>query len=247
MNSAPNPIPPLADEITAKIERVVDIQEQDLMVESVVPVQAASDDEAIRIEVSSEEYLERYAEQHYEWVKGVAIKMSPVSLRHDVLCSYLRRLLEAYLALNSIGVIHGDPFLMIIESVDCKREPDLQIILKTNPGTLTPTAMLGAADICIEIVSPGSISTDYIEKLEEYEQGGVGEYWIIDPQRRKTRFHRLQSATTNAYAVVTPDADGSYTTPLLPRFKLHVPTLWQDPLPDFYTVAQTVQAMWQGE
>ena len=35
--------------------------------------------------------------------------------------------------------------------------------------------------------------------------------------------------------------DETYTTPRLPRFRLHVPTLWRDDLPDFFTIAQTVK------
>ena len=32
-------------------------------------------------------------------------------------------------------------------------------------------------------------------------------------------------------------------TPLLPNFQLHVPTLWQDSLPNVIEVIQAVQAM----
>ena len=55
--------------------------------------------------------------------------------------------------------------------------------------------MNGAADICIEVISPESVIRDRGEKFEEYERGGVGEYWIFDylrarsallsPQRRR--------------------------------------------------------------
>lgn len=101
--------------------------------------------------------------------------------------------------------------------------------------------MDGPADICVEVVSPGSVGIDYGEKLEEYEAGGVREYWIIDPQRRRGSFNRLNDETL--YADVTPKADTVYTTPLLPQLQLHVPTLWQDDLPDYGAVWQAVQAM----
>jgi len=61
------------------------------------------------VEVSAEEYMEKYAERHYEWVKGVAIKMSPISSIHDLRVEYLRMLLRAHLSLNPIGHIRGDP------------------------------------------------------------------------------------------------------------------------------------------
>jgi Uma2 family endonuclease len=192
---------------------------------------------------SEEDYLEYYAQHGYEWVKGYLIKMSPVTMLHDFLLRYLRNLLEAYLALNPIGIVLGDRFLQRIERIGSKREPDLQVILHTNPGKLTETAMMGAADICIEVVSSGSESTDFGDKYVEYEQGGVQEYWIIDTIRHETRFYRLQP--NQRYQSVMPDADGYYRTPLLPRFALHIPTLWQDPLPDIFAVVKSVEAMFK--
>lgn len=130
---------------------------------------------------------------------------------------------------------------MDMPDVGSKREPDSQIILKSNPGQLTATAMIGPADICIEVVSPGSVSDDYRDKYADYEQGGVQEYWILDPLTKATRFFRRQP--TGLYASMPLDDTGNYTTPLLPRFKLHVPTLWQDDLPNTVAVVEAVRAM----
>jgi Uma2 family endonuclease len=192
-------------------------------------------------QVSAEEYMERYAADHYEWVKGVAIKMTPVSLKHDSLRHYLRQLLDAYFSLNPIGIVIGEPFVMRLETTASYREPDLQVILNSNPGNLTDTAMLGPADICIEVVSQESVTRDYGEKFEEYEKGGVGEYWIIDPAREVCHFYRLQES--KLYTVCNPDEQGFYRTPRLPLLVLHVPTLWQEKLPDFFAIGQTVQEM----
>jgi Uma2 family endonuclease len=122
-----------------------------------------------------------------------------------------------------------------------KREPDLEIILNTNAGELKPTYMDGPADICIEIISPGSVGEDRGTKFSEYEKGGVGEYWIFDPIHQEALFYRL-----NANGVYMPqyaDTEGNYRTPALPGLVLHVPTLWQEQLPGPIAVAQAVQAM----
>jgi Uma2 family endonuclease len=205
-----------------------------------ITTQAASTTEAA-VQVSVEEYMERYAEHHYEWVKGVAIKMSPISLRHALLVDYLRDVLHAYFALNPIGRVLGEPFVMVLEKTDSRREPDIQVILNTNPGQLADTAMIGPADICIEVVSPESGSRDYGDKFIEYEQAGVREYWIIDPVRETCLFYRLQP--TAHYAPVQPDEQGIYQTPLLPRLVIEVPVFWREKLPDVVAVVETVQAM----
>lgn len=195
--------------------------------------------------VSAEDYLAHYAADHCEWVGGTVVKTAPVTLRHLRMVAYLRNLVDAYLSLNPIGLTIGAPFVMRVEAAESYREPDLQVILRSNSGQLTDTAMIGPADICIEVVSPESIARDYGQKFEEYEKGGVQEYWIIDPERREARFLRRQS--TGLYATMPLDDAGYYQTPLLPRLALHVPTLWQDPLPDFFAIGQAVQAMVKGE
>jgi Uma2 family endonuclease len=196
--------------------------------------------EIVAVGVSEDEYMETYAETHHEWVRGVVIKMSPVRLVHDEIVTYLRDLLRAYLsAVGVSGRVVSDPFVMRL--AQSRRQPDLQVILGENQNNLQDTYMDGPADICVEVVSPGSVGIDYGEKLEEYEAGGVREYWIIDPQRRRGSFNRLNDETL--YADVSPKADAVYTTPLLPQLQLHVPTLWQDDLPDYGEVWQAVQVM----
>ena len=195
----------------------------------------------VAVNVSEDDYMRDYAADFHEWIEGVVIKMSPVSGKHDELTGYLRELFRAYLALKPIGKVLGAPFVMRLDKPKSRREPDLQVILNDNPGTLTDTYMDDAADICIEVVSPGTEATDYGDKFSEYEKGSVGEYWIVDPIREECHFYRLTDKMLYKQQVV--DDDGNYSPPSLPQFKLHVPTLWQDELPDFYAVAVAIKAM----
>jgi Uma2 family endonuclease len=205
---------------------------------SIIPVRQS--DSAPRT-VSAEEYDARYAHDFYEWSNGELIKMSPVTDMHDETGAYLRDLFRAYFALRPLGTVRAAPFLQRIDAIQSRREPDLQIILNDNPGQLTPTAMIGPADICIEIVSLESVSRDYGDKFTEYEKGGVKEYWMFDHLRRVANFHRLNSE--GIYVLIAPDAEGFYETPLLPGLKLHVSTLWRMPLPDILAIVEAVRKM----
>lgn len=190
--------------------------------------------------VDADTYMRDYAEHFYEWVDGVVIKMSPVSGKHDELTRYFTRLLEAYFALRKIGTIRISPFVMRLDKVNSRREPDVQVILDDNPGTLTDTYMDGGADICIEVVSPANADSDYGDKFQEYEAGGVREYWIIDPLRKECRFHRLSD--TGVYQTISPQ-ENEYSTPRLPQFVLPIDTLWQEELPDILTCVEMVKGM----
>jgi len=198
--------------------------------------------DVVATDVSLEDYMEHYAEQSCEWVEGVVIKMAATTLKHDVLSYYLRQCFTAYFELRPIGQLRSQPFVMRPPAFpNRRREPDLVIILKTNPHELKKTYLDGPADICIEIVSEESIGRDHGDKFREYEQGGVPEYWIVDPLHRESRFYRLND--NGSYVRQNEDADGNYRTLLLPGLILHVPTLWQDDLPGPAATVRAITAM----
>lgn len=189
----------------------------------------------------SDKDFDKHYEGHYEWVRGFVIKMSPISLAHEYIVDYLKMMFKAYFTLQPIGQVVGDPFQQRIDTIQSRRQPDLQIILHTNSGQLTDTAMIGPADICIEVVSQGTSGIDYGDKFEEYEEGGVKEYWIFDPIREEYRFFRRNDQ--GMFKSFHPDAEGYYQTSLLPDFTLHVATLWQKDLPDILAIVEAVKKM----
>lgn len=197
--------------------------------------------EIVATGVSEAEYLEKYAEFRCEWVNGTVIKMAPATLRHNKLIAYLGTLFDAYFELNSIGIVAQSPFLQRLPAIGVSREPDLMLILNDNPNTLTATSMNGAADICIEVISPESVLRDRGEKFEEYERGGVGEYWIFDYQRTEALFYRRNE--DGVFVRQSEDTDGNFRTRLLPGLVINVPTLWREKLPGPGAIARAVEAM----
>jgi len=191
--------------------------------------------------ISADEYMAAYAHDFYEWVDGKVYPMSPVAENHDGLGRYFAYLFGAYFSFKPIGKIRQAPFVQRLDAVKSHREPDLMVILNNNPGQLAQTAMIGPADICIEIISLESVDRDYGTKFVEYEAAGVKEYWIFDPIRSEARFLRLNNE--GRYQTQTLDQAGNYETPLLPGLKVHVETLWTSPLPDILAIVEAVKTM----
>jgi Uma2 family endonuclease len=199
----------------------------------------AISEQVVAVGISAEDYMARFAGDYCEWIAGVVIKM-PANEVHDRLFRYLLVLLNAYLDLRPIGQLRQAPFVMRARPDWPHREPDIQMILNAHLDRLTPTYVDGPADLCIEIVSPESIERDHGDKFREYQEGGVTEYWIIDPTRAEARFYRMDETGTYRPQTVTQDI---YRTPLLPGLDLHVPTLWQAELPGAVIIVRMVEKM----
>lgn len=60
------------------------------------------------------------------------------------------------------------------------REPDLLVLLQSDDPRNQDAFWLGA-DLVIEIVSPDDPERDLVEKVADYAEAGIPEYWIVNP------------------------------------------------------------------
>jgi Uma2 family endonuclease len=177
--------------------------------------------------------------QHVEWVNGVVIEMPSIDEHHDALIHFFHMLFGAYLE-HIIGRILGDPMIMRLIDVPSSRAPDILVLLNDRVDQLQQNQVIGPANLVIEIVSEGSVRTDYFEKRREYELGGVPEYWILDHRKKQAIF--LQLNADGLYEEVLPD-DGIYHSRELPNFHLNVNLLWRETLPGFSEIGRLVSEM----
>lgn len=69
-------------------------------------------------------------------------------------------------------------------------EPDISIICDSS--LLDDTGCKGTPDMIIEIISPSAGRKDKLEKFNKYEQAGLREYWIVEPQEKMVSIFTLQ-------------------------------------------------------
>ena len=173
-------------------------------------------------------------ETHAEWVDGEVIFMSPVSSKHQDIGGFLMPLIRHFAEAHDSGIVRYDPFQMKTGPDLPGRAPDILFLAKENLSRLKKTHLDGPADLVIEIISPESRTRDKEEKFYEYEQGGVREYWLIDPLRKQAEFYQL--GEDRIYHLALVDEDGTYHSRVMEGLWLKVDWLWQEPLPPLLNV-----------
>jgi Uma2 family endonuclease len=180
--------------------------------------------------MSYDEFLVWADSRHAEWVDGEVILMSPVSKRHQAVLGFLYKLLDTFVEERGLGTVLTAPFQMKLQN---GREPDLLFVSNDHLERLTRTYLDGPADLAVEIISPESAGRDRGEKFYEYAQGGVREYWLLDPLTPWAEFYRLERGH---YRLAFAGQSGVYEADVLPGFWLEVGWLWQEPLPKMLDV-----------
>ena len=182
--------------------------------------------------VSYDEFLREVPEgSHVEWVNGKVVGMTPISNAHAELAEFLMGVLSILVRSRKLGRLLQEPFQMKTGPDLPGRSPDIMFVSAANCPRIQETHLEGPADLVIEIISPGSQTIDRGEKFYEYEKGGVKEYWILDPQRKRAEFYHLDRE--GLYAPISVGDDGEFTSRELPGCVLKVSWLWpgQMPLP----------------
>ena len=190
--------------------------------------------------LSYEEFLAQADEDvRAEWVNGKVVTMSPASARHQQLGDFLLVLLKLFVEKERRGNVLSAPFQMKLGGGLPGREPDLLFLANEHLDRLQKTHLRGPADLVVEIVSPESRQRDHSAKFDEYQAGGVEEYWILDPDRETASFFVL----ADGRYLERPTESGVYRSAVLDGFRLRVDWLWQDPPPPLYDVLRALDLL----
>jgi Uma2 family endonuclease len=85
-------------------------------------------------------------------------------------------------------------------------QPDVVVVLSANAGIITPSRIVGAPDLVVEVASPGTAGYDRREKQDAYARAGVREYWIADPNAHSVELLRLDGASYKSLGVFINNA-----------------------------------------
>jgi Uma2 family endonuclease len=106
-------------------------------------------------------------------------------------------------------------------------QPDVCVIC--DPTKIERRGCLGAPDLIIEVLSPGTMARDWQDKFDLYEESGVGEYWIVGPLAQDITVFVLDEATNRYQRVGEYAGPGSVPCATLPGLALDWSDIFTEP------------------
>lgn len=168
------------------------------------------------------DYLTWKFQERLELIKGKISKMSPApSTLHQKVSSNLSGILWNEFK-NHKCKLFSAPF--DVRLLDKKKstldkdvftvvQPDLCVICDENK--LDARGAFGAPDLVIEILSPGNSNKEMKYKFDLYQEAGVLEYWIVNPENKTLFIYQLQD---NRFIGLHPlIAEDTIVSPLFPQ------------------------------
>ena len=129
---------------------------------------------------SEEEYLvlTEHTNRLVEFTDGFLEELPIATERHQAILEYVFDAFRGFVNPRG-GKARFAPLRLRIRSGKY-REPDVLLVLSMSDPRRQDRYWTGA-DLALEVVSPDKVERDLIEKRGDYAEGGVREYWIVNP------------------------------------------------------------------
>lgn len=158
--------------------------------------------------LSFDEYLsyDDGTENLYELFNGELIELPPESGLNVEIATFL---LVKFASILGFKRVRGQGLEIEVSGEPKNRYPDLTILRDEHIQLLkqrnTIRLSMAPPQLVIEVVSPGELQRDrdYIAKRSQYQDRGIPEYWIVDPQAQTMLILVLTDSTYREVATWT--------------------------------------------
>ncbi len=163
--------------------------------------------------------------ERWELIDGEAYAMSPAPRRlHQGLAIQIAAQLDSFFTGKPCRpyVAPVDVFICApdepLDAATRVVQPDAFVVC--DRSKLIDEGVKGAPDFIIEVLSPGTAMKDQTEKRRLYEDGGVREYWIVNPETLEVFLYTLNDGRYGLPSVA--DLRGPVPVGIFPGLSLRV-------------------------
>jgi Uma2 family endonuclease len=150
-------------------------------------------------EKSHQDYLSVVSEHdtlRVEYLNGDIVMTPARSPHHQIIVTNLLLLLGHHAMQNGLGLVLPAPLDVVLAKEAQIAQPDLIFISKQRaPKLVTRSAITGAPDLVLEIISPSTARADRKIKPPLYARFGVAEFWLVDPEDQSVEVFVLDGET----------------------------------------------------
>jgi|ERR1041385_1698895 Uma2 family endonuclease len=167
--------------------------------------------------------------RHYEILDGeLMVNASPIP-RHQIITFNVATILRSYVKPRKLGTVFISP-LDVVFSQEWVVEPDVIYIRRERLSIMTRTNVSGAPDLAVEVLSESTRKRDEIKKRHAYEDFGVAEYWIVDPELESIKVYRRndKGSYERVVEVSTEIAGATLTSPLFPGLEISLTEVFEE-------------------
>jgi Uma2 family endonuclease len=118
---------------------------------------------------------------------------------HQRIAARMWRHLEEFVAARKLGEAFVSP-IDVVFGVSKAVQPDVVFVSNAQKSIIESTCIRGVPELLVEVISEGTWRRDRVDKKALYEQFGVAEYWIIDPDSRLIEVFTLAKGTYRLHA-----------------------------------------------
>jgi len=136
----------------------------------------------------------------YEIIAGVLYMTPAPGIGHQSVSARMVTFLVTHVEFAGLGRVFAAPVDVEL-TPDTVVQPDIVVVLSANLDRITPSRIIGAPDLVVEILSPGTAGYDRREKQDAYARAGVGEYWIVDPGAQTVELLTLEQGGYRSHGV----------------------------------------------
>jgi len=157
----------------------------------------------------------------YELINGEIVKRASPNTPHQEASHRLNGFLFNYNRRKKAGRVFQAPYDVYFDEHTAGVQPDLLFVSKERDFIVKEgNGIVGAPDLIVEIVSPGSVDKDRVIKKDVYERFAVKEYWIVDTQWQTVEVHCMVDDRYQLFSFA--EKKGKIKSSVLPGSRLDV-------------------------
>lgn len=141
-----------------------------------------------------EDYYALPEDQRVELIDGNFFVMEAPTILHQMLGGEIYHVLHDYIKRKKGLCVAAYSPLDV--QLDCDNrtmvQPDVLVVCDRKK-IVRRGVIFGAPDLTVEILSPSTRWKDMYLKLKKYDEAGVREYWLVDPDRKRVVVYDLEN------------------------------------------------------